>query len=121
MPDGGFVYRLDEPFIHMGIEKTATPANQSNLFPTWFRLHTLALISEILNDEPCAGFDWKFNQDCSMGWHEAWDKQQHALSIADILAERQFYMLRNLKRVAAKPYHFSRRSLRFVKRKLARN
>ena len=79
MADGGFVYRLDQPFIHMGVQRTAAPANQSNLFSTWFRIHTLALISEILTDEPFAQRDWEFNDSCSMGWHRSWDKNQHTL------------------------------------------
>lgn len=80
MPDGGFVYRLDKPFIHMGVQRTASPANQSNLFPTWFRVHTLALMSEILTDEPFAQWDWGFNDSCSMGWHRPWDKSRHQLT-----------------------------------------
>jgi hypothetical protein len=80
MPDGGFVYHLDKPFIHMGVGRTASPANRSNLFPTWFRVHTLALISEILTDEPVAGFDWRFNDTCSMGWHPGWDPNTHAIN-----------------------------------------
>lgn len=79
MPDGGFVYYLDKPFMHMGIQKTASPANQSNLFPTWFRIHTLALISQILTDEWIAGFDWGFNESFSMGWHDTWDSKKHAV------------------------------------------
>ncbi len=88
MPDGGFVYRLDTPFIHMGIRRTASPANQSNLFPTWFRLHTLALMSEILTDEPFAQGEWGFNNSCSMGWHRPWDKSQHQLTARDRQKER---------------------------------
>lgn len=83
MPDGGFVYLLDRPFIHMGVQKTQSPANQSNLFPTWFRVHTLALISEILTDEPALQREWQFNNSCSMGWHPAWSKSQHKLSWMD--------------------------------------
>lgn len=80
MSDGGFVYRLNEPFDHMGIQKTASRPNQSNLFSTWFRVHTLALINEILTDESVIDFDWKFNRSCSMGWHRPWDKKQHRLT-----------------------------------------
>lgn len=46
MPDDGFVYRQNQPFVHMGVEKIASDPNQSNIFPTWFRVHTLALISD---------------------------------------------------------------------------
>lgn len=70
--DGGFVYRLNQSFTHMGILKTRSPENTSNLFATWFRVHTLALISEILCDESVAQTQWKFNDTCSMGWHRSW-------------------------------------------------
>lgn len=76
MADGGFVYRLDEPFLYMGIKKTYCPANESNMFSTWFRVHTLALINEILDEKEIAGVKWKFNDTCSMGWHRSWDKRQ---------------------------------------------
>ncbi len=72
MPDGGFVYRLDEPFLYMGIKKSYSPANESNMFATWFRVHTLALISEILPEEAIGKFKWQFNDICSMGWHRSW-------------------------------------------------
>jgi hypothetical protein len=80
MDDGGFVYRLDKPFSHMGIRRTATEPNQSNMFPTWFRIHTLAIISEVLTDEPIAKGYWRFNDVCSMGWHRAWDKNVHRIT-----------------------------------------
>ncbi len=91
MPDGGFVYRLDKPFVHMGIQKTKSAANHSNLFPTWFRIHTLALISEILTDEPVIRWNWQFNDSCSMGWHRQWDKSAHALTWADRQTENLWY------------------------------
>ena len=72
MPDGGFVNRLNEPFTHMGMQSTSSAKNQSNMFPTWFRVHSLAVISEILTDEDIAKFDWKFNPSLSMGWHRSW-------------------------------------------------
>jgi hypothetical protein len=87
MPDGGFVYRLNEPFIHMGIKRTASEANRSNLFPTWFRVHALALISEILTDEPIAQFDWRFNNSVSMGWHRKWKRDEHMLTFFDRVDE----------------------------------
>jgi hypothetical protein len=67
-PDGGFVYRVNEPFTHLGVLKTKSPANTSNMFATWFRIHTIALINEILGK-----LDWNFgfNNVCSMGWHRA--------------------------------------------------
>jgi hypothetical protein len=87
MADGGFVYRLDQSFVHMGVQKTASPPNQSNLFSTWFRVHTLALISQILTDEPVAQFNWQFNNSCSMGWHRPWETSKHVLAWPDRQAE----------------------------------
>jgi hypothetical protein len=87
MPDGGFVYRKNEPFVHMGIEKTASPANHSNLFSTWFRVNTLALIAEILTDDPVAQYPWQFNDCCSMGWHRPWQKERHPIRWVDRRAE----------------------------------
>lgn len=74
MKDGGFLYSANKPFIHMGIQKTASDANESNLFATWFRIHTLALMGEVLTDEPTGQLTWGFNSTCSMGWHPTWDK-----------------------------------------------
>jgi hypothetical protein len=93
MADGGFVYRLDQPFVHMGIQKTKAGANRSSLFPTWFRVHTLALVSEILTDEPVLQWNWQFNNACSMGWHRSWNKAQHRVSWLDRLDERRDYMV----------------------------
>jgi hypothetical protein len=97
-PDGGFVYRRDQPFVHMGIAKTASPANQSNLFPTWFRIHTLALISEILTDETIVKVDWKFNNTCSMGWHYTWSREKHKLGWQDRTNESLIRWARRAKR-----------------------
>lgn len=94
MPDGGFVYRLGQPFMHMGVAKTASSAGQSNLFPTWFRVHTLALMSEILTDELFAQWPWQFNDSCSMGWHRPWDKAAHQLTAVDRLAEKADFQAR---------------------------
>jgi hypothetical protein len=70
MEDGGFVYRADEPFSHMGMGVTLTPPNKSNLFSTWFRVHTLALAAQVLTDSPLASMHWRFNHRMSMGWHD---------------------------------------------------
>ena len=69
MPDGGFVYRLDTPFSQMGIHKTSCPRNVSHLFPTWFYVHALALISQVVPDPRVKSVNWRFNDSCSMGWH----------------------------------------------------
>jgi hypothetical protein len=96
MRDGGFVYRLNQDFVHMGIRRTRSAANVSNMFSTWFRIHTLALISEVLIDEAIAQFNWQFNDTCSMGWHRKWDKMQHQLSAAermiDLLCNKKHQM-----------------------------
>lgn len=80
MPDGGFVYRIGEPFVHMGIRKTESPMNTSNLFATWFRIHAIALIAEVLIDHPVSSVEWRFNDRCSMGWHRPWNKEAHRVS-----------------------------------------
>lgn len=93
MPDGGFVYRLNQPFVHMGVEKTASGPNQSNMFSTWFRIHTLALISEILTDELISQINWKFNDTCSMGWHCPWNKSNHIINWQDRKNELLSYFI----------------------------
>lgn len=88
-PDGGFPYKANAPFIHMGIKATASPMGVSNMFGTWFRLHTIALIAEILTDEHVLeDYNFNFNADLSMGWHKRWDKMQHQLSLKDRRNER---------------------------------
>jgi len=87
MPDGGFVYRLGEEFVHMGVRRTRSPANVSNLFATWFRIHTLALIGEVLSDHALSREQWKFNDRCSMGWHDPWDRQSHKIGSIDRMEE----------------------------------
>lgn len=76
-PDGGFPYNRDQPQSHMGIPGTEAEPNISCAFPTWFRVHTLALIAEILPDEPeFEGVNFQFNKALSMGWHQSpigWD------------------------------------------------
>lgn len=103
MPDGGFVYRRDQPFIHMGVARTASEADISNLFPTWFRLHTLALIGEVLTDMPLASLDLGFNRRLSMGWHRPWEKSQHRVGKYHLLEERAVQLLRRGRRVVG-PY-----------------
>jgi len=85
--DGGFAYRLNEPFMHMGIASTATPPNESNLFSTWFRVHTIALASEILTDTALSNYSWRFNKALSMGWHRHWSHIDNKITILDRLNE----------------------------------
>lgn len=115
MPDGGFVYRLDQSFVHMGVDKTASGPNQSNMFSTWFRIHTLALISEILTDEPIAQSNWRFNNSCSMGWHRPWDKSIHTINWHDRKAERLSNFASDASLIVQKAYRkICRLSSRFI-------
>jgi hypothetical protein len=87
--DGGFVYRSDTPFIHMRIPDTASGQGQSNMFPTWFRVHTLALSSQILTHvSPVGEPPMGFNSTLSMGWHRAWDIDAHPLGFLPDLRDR---------------------------------
>lgn len=47
MDDGGFVFRLAEPF-HYGSVQTSSRASESALLPTWFRTLSLAYLTEHL-------------------------------------------------------------------------
>lgn len=68
--DGGFPYNRDTAQSHMGVPGTDADENQSCMFPTWFRVHTLALIKEILPDHPAiAATCFRFNDGFGMGWH----------------------------------------------------
>jgi hypothetical protein len=69
--DGGFPYNRDCPQSHMGIPGTDAAPNQSTAFATWFRIHTLALMAEILTDESELQFDFGFTNNLSMGWHKS--------------------------------------------------
>jgi prenyltransferase beta subunit len=46
--DGGFVFRLNEPFVY-GHPETSSKANQGAMFPTWFRTLCLAYIMNYLD------------------------------------------------------------------------
>jgi hypothetical protein len=69
LADGGFVYRKGQTFSQMGIQRTQVPANTSELFSTWFRVHTIALASQVIADHELSEIPWKFNNTCSMGWN----------------------------------------------------
>ncbi len=68
--DGGFVYKRNSNFSHMGIKKTFSNVNESNMFATWFRLHTIASISKLvkIKNDYITEFNYQFNKDCSMGY-----------------------------------------------------
>lgn len=86
--DGGFPYKRNASFVHMGIPATASPAGASNMFTTWFRVHTLALLAEILTDEPeLASVNFRFNKALSMGWHRPWNEKENVIGLMGRLAE----------------------------------
>ena len=68
--DGGFPYRRRARQSHMGIPGTQADRDVSTTFPTWFRIHTLALCAEIVPEHPrLAGHRFGFTSALSMGWH----------------------------------------------------
>lgn len=75
--DGGFVSSRKREFSHMGLKKTYSDQNCSNMFSTWFRLHTIALISQIYNNGCLTDFNYQFNVDCSMGYSRCYFGEKH--------------------------------------------
>ncbi len=68
--DGGFPYNRNQKQSHMGIPGTEAEPNVSCIFPTWFRIHTLAIIAEVLPSDPVfRGITFRFNESLSMGCH----------------------------------------------------
>lgn len=59
MSDGGFVFYRDLPFEY-GHPQLRGEANQGAMFPTWFRLLSLALIGTSLPEHPLAAVRWHF-------------------------------------------------------------
>ncbi|MFM6474344.1 MAG: hypothetical protein ACKPGH_12755, partial [Dolichospermum sp.] len=49
--DGGFVFRLYEPFKY-GHKETSSTENQGGLFPTWFRILSLAYLARYFKSCP---------------------------------------------------------------------
>jgi hypothetical protein len=87
-PDGGFPYKRGASFSHMSIPATASPPGASNMFSSWFRVNTLALIAQVLTDaESLNNIEFRFNTALSMGWHREWDKSQHQIHRNDRRAE----------------------------------
>ncbi len=85
--DGGFPYNRYWDQSHMGIPGTAAPGDVSTTFPTWFRIHTLALMGEVLPDEDALQMPFRFTRHLSMGWHPAGKGSPPALASADRWAE----------------------------------
>jgi hypothetical protein len=48
------------PLRPLGWTRTPIPATESYIFPTWFRSLTLALITQVLPENPYARLEWKF-------------------------------------------------------------
>ncbi|MHB9025130.1 MAG: hypothetical protein ACYC7E_13315 [Armatimonadota bacterium] len=59
MPDGGFVFIRNRPFEY-GHPELRGEAGQGALFPTWFRLLSLALIGTALPEHPLGQIPWRF-------------------------------------------------------------
>ena len=57
--DGGFVFRRGEPLVY-GHERMSSGADESAMFPTWFRTLSLAYLAQALPDSAVGGFDWQF-------------------------------------------------------------
>jgi hypothetical protein len=57
--DGGFVFRRDEPFVY-GHYLMSSSRNESAMFPTWFRILSLAYLAMALPDFPLGKFDYEF-------------------------------------------------------------
>ncbi|MGH8614896.1 MAG: hypothetical protein ACREYF_23445 [Gammaproteobacteria bacterium] len=88
--DGGFPYNRNRAQSHMGVPGTEAGANVSTMFATWFRVHTLALMAEILTDEVELQQLFRFTNNLSMGWHQPWDRHEHSLVPQDRDAEKPF-------------------------------
>ena len=62
--DGGFVFRLFEPFTY-GHSEMSSGANQGAMFPTWFRLLSLAYLNryfsqhELFTINSCPGYEFE--------------------------------------------------------------
>lgn len=80
-PDGGFPYKRDTVQHHMGIPATRAAANVSTMFATWFRVHTLALLAEVLTDDSRLRVPFRFSRFLSMGWHRPWHHEEHLVDL----------------------------------------
>ncbi|HVL40246.1 MAG TPA: hypothetical protein VM328_12725 [Fimbriimonadaceae bacterium] len=73
--DGGFPYNRGGSWTYMSMGNTEAGPGQSHAFGTWFRVHTLALIAQILDDPALTGIGFRFNRVLSMGWHRPWSNE----------------------------------------------
>lgn len=70
--DGGFPYNRHVCFSHMQIPATRCAPGTSNAFSTWFRVHAIALIAQVLKDDTRVSSErLHFNCSLSMGWHRS--------------------------------------------------
>lgn len=58
-PDGGWVFRRYEAF-HYGHELMRAEAEESSMFPAWFRTLTLAVLAKRLVNTPLGSYPWTF-------------------------------------------------------------
>jgi hypothetical protein len=122
-PDGGFPYsryRPNDPISHMGIPGTHTQRGTSAMFPTWFRVHTLALIAQVLTDEPTLHQPLRFTRTLSMGWHRPWDTANRRLDLADRQAETSAGRQQRVQLAIAYGKHALRRCRRAIGRVVRR-
>ena len=113
-PDGGFPYNRDCSQSHMGIPGTSAPPNVSTMFPTWFRIHSLALMAEVLTDEEELDVPFRFTSVLSMGWHRSWNKSAAFLSRADRLLETGAALRLSARRMKRISRNFRVRALRAI-------
>lgn len=115
-PDGGFPYNRGQAQSHMGIPATEAPPNVSCTFPTWFRIHTLALIAEILPNEPALkGIKFRFNTHISMGWHASppgWIPISDAIN----LSERRLALVSEARSFAISYLRYAKKLKRLISR-----
>jgi hypothetical protein len=57
--DGGWVFKRHDPFAY-GHPLMSTAADQSAMFPTWFRMLSLAFCAQALPQHPLARLPWRF-------------------------------------------------------------
>lgn len=63
VPDGGFVFRLNEPFVY-GHRQTSSLKNEGAMLPTWFRVLCIVYIAKHFkydagfNITPCPGYEF---------------------------------------------------------------
>lgn len=68
--DGGFVFRRRESFKY-GHQRMYSKADESAMFPTWFRSLSLSYLSKIPSNSKVLDFDWNF---LSCPGHQFWSE-----------------------------------------------